>query len=255
VRLAVLDWGIGGLGFVRLLAERHPGVPVVYLSDAGFTPYGKVARRELAARLDLLLRRLAREHAVDHVVVACNAASTVLADLAAPREGIAVCGVIAPALAALARMPAARIGVIGGRRTIVSGVYGRGLRAAGHDVRQRVAQPLSAHVEAGRLDSAEVRRDVAAILAPLRTVDLLVMACTHYCALAPLFAERCPRAMLYDPAAAALAQVEGAWPLARAAGSPPGRPRFLTSGDVPGMRRAARLAFGMELERIDTLAA
>jgi glutamate racemase len=151
VRLAVIDWGIGGLGFVRLLAARHPAVPVIYLSDAGCTPFGKLARRPLAARVDAFLEHLAGAHGVDHAVLACNAASTVLANLAAPSRGIAVTGVIAPAVEALARLPPACIGVIGGRRTIASGLYGRGLRAAGHHVRQRVAQPLSAHVEAGRL--------------------------------------------------------------------------------------------------------
>jgi glutamate racemase len=253
VRLAIIDWGIGGLGFFQLLAARHPAVPVVYLSDAGCTPYGKLPRRALAARVDRLLRHLAGAHGVDHAVLACNAASTVLADLSAPRDGIAVTGVIAPALAELARRPPARVGVIGGRRTVLSGVYGRALRAAGHEVRQRVAQPLSAHVEAGRLDTPGVRRDVAAILAPLRGVDTLVMACTHYPALAPLFAEHCPAAALYDPAAAALARVEREWPLAAPAPPPPPAHRFLTTGNVEAMRRAARLGFGVELERIEAV--
>ncbi|HEU0051918.1 MAG TPA: aspartate/glutamate racemase family protein, partial [Longimicrobium sp.] len=240
----------GGLGFLGLLAARHPALPVVYLSDAGCAPYGKLPRRALAARLDSLLRALAAEHGVTHAVLACNAASTVLGDLAAPREGVAVAGIIAPALAELARRPSERLGVIGGRRTVRSDVYGRALRSAGHDVRQRVAQPLSAHVEAGRLETEEVRRDVAAILAPLRGVEVLVMACTHYPALAPLFAEHCPGAELYDPAAAALAEVEREWPLASPSSVAPAH-RFLTTGDREAMRRAGRMAFGMELREIE----
>ncbi|MFL5386912.1 MAG: glutamate racemase [Longimicrobiaceae bacterium] len=242
MRLAVVDWGIGGLGFARLLAARHPAVPVVYLSDAGCTPFGTLPRRALAARVDALLRHLADAHGVDHAVLACNAASTVIAELAAPRRGVAVTGVIAPAVEALSRRPPARIGVIGGRRTVASGVYGRALRATGHHVRQRVAQPLSAHVEAGRLDGAEVRRDVVRILAPLGDVELLVLACTHYPALAPLLAECCPRAALFDPVEATLARVEREWPLAEAAAQGGGH-RVLTTGDAEAMRRSARLAF------------
>ncbi|HEX8695219.1 MAG TPA: aspartate/glutamate racemase family protein [Longimicrobium sp.] len=248
MRLAVVDWGVGGLGVFRLLAARHPGVEVVYVSDAGFTPFGRVARRPLAARVDRILRHLADRHGVSHAVLACNSASTVLADLAAPRRGMAVAGVIAPALAALARVAPARIGVIGGRRTIRSGVYGRALRAAGHHVRQRVAQPLSAHVEAGRLDSPDVRRDAGRILRPLRGVEILVLACTHYPALAPLLAEACPGTALFDPAAATLDEIDRAWPLAAAPRSPS---RFLTSGDAAAMRRAARLAFGVEVGRVE----
>lgn len=248
--LAVVDWGIGGLGFYRLFTERHPDVAIVYLSDTGFTPYGKVPRRELAARVDLVLHRVLEMHGAAHAVVACNAASTVLGELKIRREGVPVTGVIEPAVAALAEVPPARIGVIGGRRTVASGVYGRALRRAGHRVRQRVAQPLSAHVEAGRLDTAEVRRDVARILAPLHTVDVLVMACTHYPAIAPLLAERCPGAALFDPAAATLAHVEREWPLAPAAAPH----RFLTTGDPAAMRRSARLAFGVDLSAIERVA-
>ena len=249
MRLAVLDWGIGGMGFLSLLAARHPDAGAVYLSDAGFTPYGKVPRRALAARLDQVLRHLRDRYGVDHAVLACNAASTVLPELAAPREGIAVAGVIAPALAALAGLAPARVGVIGGGRTVRSGAYGRGLRAAGHHVRQRVAQPLSAHVEAGRLEGDAVRGDVARILAPLRGVEVLVLACTHYPALAPLLAERCPRATLFDPVAATLARMEAAWPAPA-----PGPRRVLTTGDPESMRRSARLAFGLELEPVESIA-
>jgi glutamate racemase len=253
VRLAVLDWGIGGLGFFSRFAARHPTVSVVYLSDTGFTPYGKVPRRALAARLDHALRRLAVDHGATHAVLACNAASTVIADLAAPREGLPVTGVIAPAVAALCGMPPARVGVIGGGRTVRSGAYGRSLRAAGHRVRQRVAQPLSAHVEAGRLASDDVRGDVARILAPLRSVDVLVMACTHYTALAPLFAEFCPGAALFDPVDSMLAHAEREWPVPASASSAPAAHRILTTGDPAAMRRAARLAFGVRLERIESI--
>jgi len=252
VKLAVLDWGIGGVDFLARFAARHPAVPLVYFSDAGFTPYGRVARRGLAARVDRVLRHLAEDHGATHAVLACNAASTVLADLAAPREGLRVTGVIAPAVAALCALAPARVGVVGGWRTVRSGVYGRALRAAGHQVRQRVAQPLSAHVEAGRLDSGDVRRDAARILAPLREVEVLAMACTHYAALAPLFAELCPRALLFDPVAATLARVEAEWPVAPSAGAPAAR-TVLTTGEPAAMRRAARLAFGVRLGRIEPI--
>ena len=88
MRLAVVDWGIGGLGFLQRFAARHPDAGAVYLSDAGCTPYGRLARRALAARVDHLLRYLAAAHGIDHAVLACNAASTVLGDLGVPRMGI-----------------------------------------------------------------------------------------------------------------------------------------------------------------------
>lgn len=252
--LAIVDWGIGGLGFYRSFAAAHPGVAVVYLSDTGFTPYGKVPRRALAARVGRVLAHLADAHGAGHAVLACNAASTVVDDLPAAGCTMPVSGVITAAVAELAGRAAARVGVIGGVRTIRSGLYGRGLRAAGHDVCQRVAQPLSAHVEAGRLDTPDVRADVARITAPLHGVDLLVLACTHYVALAPLLAERCPRAEIYDPVDATVAHVVRAWPLNGASDPSPAPPRFFTTGDPDAMRRSARLAFGFDLPVVDHVA-
>ncbi|HET7231175.1 MAG TPA: aspartate/glutamate racemase family protein [Longimicrobium sp.] len=251
MKLAVVDWGIGGLGFHRRFAQAHPAIPVVYCSDTGFTPYGKVPRRDLAARLDRILAYISGEHGADHAVLACNAASTVIDDLAAPGRGMPVAGVIAPAVAALAKRAPTRVGVIGGGRTIRSGLYGRGLRGAGHHVRQRVAQPLSAHVEAGRLDTDDVRRDVARITAPLADVEILVLACTHYVALAPLLSERCPRADLYDPVSATLGHVERDWAINGTPGSSAEPARFVTTGDPDAMRRSAELAFGIELPTVE----
>jgi glutamate racemase len=252
VKVAVLDWGIGGLAFLTRLRQAHPSVPAVYLSDAGTTPYGRLPRRALAARVDVMLRYARDRHGADHVVLACNAASTVIRDLHAPCAGLGVIGVIEPAVAELARMSRSRIGVIGGARTIASNAYGRPLRAAGHDVTQRVAQPLSAYVEAGRLDGEEVRGEVTRILAPLGGIDILVLACTHYSVLSPLFAEHCPGATLFDPVESTLAQVQAEWRL-------PSLPdvaasvRVLTTGDADAMKRAARLAFGLELDAVEQI--
>jgi glutamate racemase len=56
--LGMIDWGIGGISVYKLLKERLGDVPVVYLSDTGVTPYGKMARVELARRLDAVIGHL-----------------------------------------------------------------------------------------------------------------------------------------------------------------------------------------------------
>ena len=103
-------------------------VPIVYLSDTGATPYGRLARRALAQRVERAIDAL-RARGATHILIACNAASTVIADLKVP---LPVYGVIEPALAELAKRRPARVGVIGGLRTVRSGHYRRGLVAAGH---------------------------------------------------------------------------------------------------------------------------
>jgi len=51
--LGIVDWGIGGIGLVRELDRRVPGLPVLYWSDAGAVPYGRMRSADLTARLYL----------------------------------------------------------------------------------------------------------------------------------------------------------------------------------------------------------
>jgi len=250
VKLGILDWGIGGVGFYALARARLPDLPVVYWSDAGATPYGKQAPAELARRVGTIARWLKREAGVTHLAVACNAASSVLPGIDLDDDTLpAMTGVIEHGVRAALRetAPGQIIGVVGGRRTVLSGAYRRGL--SGRNVRQRVAQPISARVEAGDLNSAGLRRELDGIMKPLREVDLLVLACTHYPALLGAFAERAPKAGIVDPAAELLAWAVDAWPLA-SAGRDGAPDRVLTTGDVEATARSARAAFGMKLDPV-----
>jgi glutamate racemase len=80
--LGIVDWGIGGVGLVRALDQRAPGLPLMYLADTGVTPYGRMGTEELTARLRTVVAALAERGATE-VVLACNAASTVVGRLGA----------------------------------------------------------------------------------------------------------------------------------------------------------------------------
>jgi len=278
--LAVLDWGIGGLGFYRAFKARLPDVPVVYLSDTGFEPYGLVPGPALQRRLALTAGRLA-EAGASRLVVACNAMSTVLPAASGLRElGFEqVCGVIDGGVAATLDAGVRVVGVIGGRRTVRSGCYAHRLRAAGLVVRQRVAQPLSGLIEAGLVASPAFETESARIVAPLAGVDALVLGCTHYEAAAERLRTLAGGALLIDPAAATLERVVLGWYGVPASGDgrrggaaaergrgadssggssiawssvePASADRFFTTGDPTAMVRAARLGFGVELPAVE----
>ena len=65
---------------------------------------------------------------------------------------------------------------------------------------QRIAQPLSAAVEAGRTQHPETRRTLEQILTPVRAANTVVLACTHYVALMPAIRTLMPHAHIIDPA-------------------------------------------------------
>jgi glutamate racemase len=110
-------------------------------------------------------------------------------------------------------------------------------------VLSRVAQPLSAHIEAGRAGSPEFLADLALILAPFRRLDALVLACTHYPAASRWFAAALPDTLLIDPAERLAAAVAERHPHTQ--GTPHRATRtFLTTGDPDAMRRGAASARG-----------
>ncbi|OBA98645.1 hypothetical protein A5666_24510 [Mycolicibacterium fortuitum] len=240
--LGIVDWGIGGIGLVRELDRRVPGLPVLYWSDAGATPYGRMRSADLTARLHAVVCELACR-GVTEVVLACNAASTVAPHLS--RAPVPVEGIIGHGLASVPDHVRGPVGVVAGRRTIASGCYRRGLARPGREVLSRVAQPLSAHIEAGRTGSPGFVADLRRIVAPLQRAHAVVLACTHYPAVSDWFADVLPDATLIDPVQGLAATIAARHPGAKAG---PVAPRdYVTSGDTEAMRRGAALAWNADV--------
>ena len=237
--IGMLDWGIGGIHCYRLLKAQYPDVPVLYLSDTGAVPYGRMCSRELTQRVQQVVNYLIEMDATK-IVVACNAASTVLSEV---RTGVPCTGVIEHGLSVLPAPMRGTVGVIGGARTIRSGAYRRGLQKRGRLIVSRVAQTLSAHIEAGSVHSAACARDLERIMAPLAQANAIVLACTHYAAIAPELQALAPGATLLDPVPALVDYIGRAWTLRSRAG----RDRFVTTGDALAMRQAAKRVWNVSL--------
>jgi glutamate racemase len=239
MQLGIIDWGIGGVSIYKLIKERMGDVPVTYFSDTGVTPYGKMSRRELIGRLNDVIRYLS-SRGVTHIVIGCNAASTALPYL--DKQGVKIEGVIEPAIAFTAKLKPQRLGVIGGRRTIVSGVYRRAFRQRGINVAQRIAQPLSGMIESGDTGSDALRSEVRRILRPLRNRSHILLACTHYPAITPVLRECVPAGTEFIDPAGELVEIVRKWRLPLEDND-----EFLTSGDGAAMERAAKKAFGVSI--------
>jgi len=241
-RLGILDWGIGGISIYKLIKERIGDLPIVYFSDTGATPYGKMTRPELVARLNEIIVYL-QSLGVTHLVIGCNAASTAIPYL--KDIGVKVEGVIDSAVAETVKQKPKRLGLIGGRRTVVSGVYKKAFAKKGIEVEQRIAQPLSGLIESGDVSSQHLRGEAKRILAPIRNCSHILLACTHYPAITPILKDLVSSdTKLIDPAGALLRKIAH-WKFETG-----GEDTFLTSGDPRMMKRAARLAFHVEIESV-----
>ena len=242
VTLGIVDWGVGGLGFYKELKKRVD-TPALYFSDNGFTPYGCTPTAKLERRLDSIFRFLF-DRGATHICIACHAASSVFTD------GDNINGIIQHGVNALRRGRWPKIGLIAGRRTVHSRAYPRYLQ--GVDLRQRVAQPLSAHVEAGRLSGEHLSRDIQKIVAPIRTSDAILLACTHYPAISGEIARHVDaHCKLVDPAVEMADWVVAKWKPRPSSATD----RWFTTGDASAFRRSGRLAFQVDIGEVVTVPA
>ncbi len=262
--LGIIDWGIGGIDFVRKFHKAFPQVQTIYISDSGFTPYGKLAKIDLRRRLASLVELLAARGA-SHVVIACNAASTTLDDNNSLTINQAVdtsfalpcMGVIQPTLAVLRKLPESQAPVLllGGKRTIDSGIYQQGLEDVGLQCIAKVAQPLSALVERGVTSGAELQAVLGEILGEdVPAIATLVPACTHYMAILPALTKITKPSFVIDPAAEALKHLTVRWqPAAILRPNNKAPDIFLTTGNAEAMRTSAMSAFGFRVPSISIL--
>ena len=120
----VMDWGIGGLSVYREIKRRDPERSIVYFSDSGSTPYGKMPPQELESRVAQICEHF-MEKGVREIVIACNAAGTAAPQLRLryPAREIRIVDVISCGIRMVKSTSLRRVGIIGGRRTILSRIY------------------------------------------------------------------------------------------------------------------------------------
>lgn len=188
------------------------------------------------------------------MVIACNAASTAAPQLRKQFDasGLRISDIISSGIRMVQSTSFRRVALIGGRRTILSRIYQRALSTPRRRVVGRIAQPLSALIERGELDSSMMRDTLRKILHPLRHADALLLACTHYPAIRHLIAPLVPETQLLDPSVL-MAQDLWAYRDSLPSNGPPDI--FLTTGDPKQSARVAGAAFGIKIGRFIKLEA
>ena len=199
------DSGVGGLSIVAPARAALPRAPFVYAADSAGFPYGIRDEAEIAARVPVLLGRLAERYRPRLIVIACNTASTIALPAVRAALDLPVVGTV-PAI-----RPAA---AISGTRTI-------GVLGTAATVRQRYVDDLAArfagdcavlrHGSAALVELAEAKlrgeapapEAFAAALDGLRgqpggdAIDVVVNACTHFPLVEAELAAAAPRPLRF----------------------------------------------------------
>lgn len=187
--IGVFDSGMGGLSVAREIRRLLGGEDILYLADTAHCPYGARSRDEIRALAHAVVYLLI-DRGAKIVVVACNTVS--VASLAELRESFPVpfVGIVPAVKPAAAATRVRRVGVLATPATIQGEVFAELVRtfAADVDVHCQVCPGWVEIVERGEVDGAEAERLVRTHVEPLltRSIDTLVLGCTHYPFLRPL---------------------------------------------------------------------
>ena len=260
--IGIFDSGVGGMTVARAVEQLCPGYPLVYFGDIARTPYGskspETITRYSRRNTDFLLAQ-----GCGLIIIACNSASSTAAEILRGLYQVPVLDVIAPATARAVRVSTnGRIGVIGTRATIKSGVYEKRILAMAptHRVFSQACPLLVPLVEEGWLNRRETKMILRRYLHPLRTrqIDTLVLACTHYPLLSHLVQPRIGRKVtLIDSSievARSLQEYLASHPGLRTRLYQPGKAsRFFVSDSTEAVQNLARTIFGraITLEKVD----
>ena len=191
LRIGLFDSGLGGLSVLRALRSHMPLAHLLYIADSANAPYGERDDAFIAGR-SLAISEFLLTQGAQAIVVACNTATAMAVHTLRQRwPELPIVGVEPGVKPAVALSANKRIGVLATPGTLASDKFKRLIELHGQDA-VIVAQPcpgLAKEIEFGQLDSPTLRTLVESFSAPLRQaeVDTVVLGCTHYPFVAPLF--------------------------------------------------------------------
>lgn len=195
--IGIFDSGVGGLTVARAIEQLLPSRSLLYFGDTARTPYGTKSA-EVITEYSLRNCEFLLKNGAELIVIGCNSASSVATERLRAEFQVPILEVISPAVARAAEVSrSGRIGVIGTRATVGSGIYEQLLKKAACNctVFQAACPLLVPLVEEGWTNKRETKMIIRRYLHPLKhkQIDTLILACTHYPVLKELIASRAGR--------------------------------------------------------------
>lgn len=183
--IGIFDSGIGGLTVAHAIRELLPNESLVYFGDTAHLPYGDKSEAAIQAYsikiADVLLMKGCKV-----IVIACNSASSAAYELLKEYvRSVQIINVIDPMVnLVLDHYAGKRVGLIGTKRTVQSGVYEQKIKQAHERISlHSLATPLLAPmIEEGFFNNKISHEIIAQYLndPELQNIEALILACTHY---------------------------------------------------------------------------
>ena len=256
--IGVFDSGTGGLTVLHECLVTMPHEDFVYLGDHARLPYGPRPLDEVSSYALEIGRYLERQ-GVKLVLVACNSATSAALPELQEALAVPVVGVIQPeAHAAVQATRNRKIGLLATKATVEAGRYGEFVAAldAGAELTALACPRLVPLIEGDDPFGAETTDAVREYATPLREaeVDTVILGCTHYPLIRPIFQRVFGRGVTLVFSAEETAR-EVAETLARKGieneEAREGSYRFLTTGDTEAFRALGQRFLQLPISEVE----
>jgi glutamate racemase len=183
--IGFFDSGLGGLTSAAFLKEILPEEHVIYFGDTARTPYGSKSPATIKKFSHQIAEYLVNR-GVKMIVIACNTVTAMaLSDLRESFPGTHIVGVIEPTARKVASDGMKKVGIIGTKVTVESGVYSDCLKRIDPYIETAsLACPLLVPlIEEGVTDGEIIDRTLRYYMDDFvagNGFDCLIMGCTHY---------------------------------------------------------------------------
>lgn len=203
--IGVFDSGLGGLTVVKEIKKVLPKEKIEYLGDTARVPYGTRSKEIIIKFAEEDINYLLTKN-VKCIVIACNSVSSVASKVLKKNYKLPIFDILSPVCKYVAKdLKIKKVGIIGTPATIKSDSYKRLIQKLNKEIRvfQNKAPLLVPFVEEGEIDSEITFKIVYRYVKPLldKKVDALILGCTHYPILLPVFRKILKnRVKIIDPA-------------------------------------------------------
>lgn len=184
--IGIFDSGIGGLTVAHAISKLLPHESIVYFGDTAHLPYGDKSEASIQAYsikiADVLLKKGCKV-----IVIACNSASSAAYELlkAYVRKDAEIINVIDPMVdLVLTQFANKKVGLIGTKRTVQSGIYARKINEANKNITlYSLPTPLLVPMIEEGFFNHKISHDIIEKYltdSSLNNIDALILGCTHY---------------------------------------------------------------------------
>jgi len=184
--IGIFDSGIGGLTVANAVSMALPNEEIIYFGDTAHLPYGDKSLEAVQGYSEKIADFLLEKNC-KLILIACNTASAAAYETLKKHIGnrALLMNVIDPMVEAIANDSSIKkLGIIGTKGTISSGIYEQKLKAArpSLEASSLATALLASMIEAGFYNNSVSQAIINSYLAypDFQDVDGMVLACTHY---------------------------------------------------------------------------